>query len=693
MDQTTQRLMMAAAGGSDDPVYVEDVYWGQTRKGSGTYDSTYGTQIDLAGEGGMVIVKARSYANYQVFDTERGNNKHIYTDSPNQEGTTSNSLSFGSSGYTLGNTASSDNFNNSSLYYNDYVFRKCKGFFDIQVYSSGSSNTSGSIGNPNFKVFHDLGCKPGMIWIKRTNGSADWWVWHKGDGTGTYGYEGNLSGNGSLDQAGPLPRADVTDTYIKFAQGGGLFNDPHNYVAYFFADGDDTDAQVFGEDKDKPLLKMGTYTGNGNTPTIAGAKGPSVTVGFEPQFLLIKKVTGSGNMWIFVDDANAGGGGYFTNTQSILGFNETSDLGTSNVAMYDSTGFTIQGSSSNINTNGATYTYFAIRRPDPHVAKPVEDNVDLFTVDDGTAQGYFETNSKFNVDFAWTKRPASSEKWSMLGRKWQRKAWSTDSTGSEANWATSNSNFVFNLRSYQFGGTSLASTSRIAYMWRRSECFNVFTFRGNNSSNRAVPHGLTTTPRMIWIKPYTRLGGNPEPFNESSTFCFHYWSGVSNGSRAYSTLAGGNEFIDDGSQARKFGSTWPNTTNFYLGSGGEVNGGSGGNQEYYVAMVWSDKTGFQKVNYYYGSGSSSKTVTTGFQPRMIMIKCASHGSTDWLVFDTKHGITNGGNERPIALNRANPDTYWTSQDWIDISSTGFELKTSDGQVNGSGRRYVYLACA
>ena len=684
--------MMGAAGAGDDPVYVEDVYWGQTRKGSGTYDSTYGTQIDLAGEGGMVIVKARSYANYQVFDTERGNNKHIYTDSPNQEGTTSNSLSFGSSGYTLGNTASSNNFNNSSLYYNDYVFRKCKGFFDIQVYSSGSSNTSGSIGNPNFKVFHDLGCKPGMIWIKRTNGSSSWWVWHKGDGTGTYAYEGNLNGTGSLDQAGPLPRADVTDTYIKFAQGGGSFNDPHTYVAYFFADGDDTDAQVFGEDKDKPLLKMGTYTGNGVTPSISGGMGPSVNVGFEPQFLLIKKVTGTGNMWIFVDDANAGGGGYYTSIQSFLAFNETSNLSTSNVAMYDATGFTIQGSSSHFNTNGATYTYFAIRRPDPHVAKPVEDNVDLFTVDDGTAQGYFETNNKFNVDFAWTKRPASSEKWSMLGRKWQRKAWSTDSTGSEANWATDNSNYVFNLRSYQFGGTSLATTSRIAYMWRRSECFNVFTYRSTGDSNWAVPHGLTTTPRMIWIKPYTRLGGSPEPMNESSTFVFHYYSGVSNGSRAYSTLAGGNEFVDDGSQARKFGPTWPNTTNFYLGNGAEVNRG-GSNKEYYVAMVWSDKTGFQKVNYYTGNGSSSKTVTTGFQPRMIMIKCASHGSTDWLVFDTKHGITNGGNERPIALNRANPDTYWTSQDWIDVSSTGFELKTSDGLVNGSSRRYVYLACA
>jgi hypothetical protein len=692
MDQTTQRLMMGAAGASDDPVYVEDVYWGQTRKGSGTYDSTYGTQIDLAGEGGMVIVKARSYANYQVFDTERGNNKHIYTDTANQEGTTSNSLSFGSSGYTVGNTQSSNNFNNSSLYYNDYVFRKCKGFFDIQVYSSGSSNTSGSIGNPNFKVFHDLGCKPGMIWIKRTNGSSDWWVWHKGDGTGTYAYEGNLNGNGSLDQAGPLPRADVTDTYIKFAQGNGSFNDPHNYVAYFFADGDDTDAQVFGEDKDKPLLKMGTYTGNGVSPSISGGMGPSVNVGFEPQFLLIKKVTGSGNMWIFVDDANAGGGGYYTSIQALLGFNETSDLGTTNMAMYDSTGFTIQGNSSHFNTNGATYTYFAIRRPDPHVAKPVEDNVDLFTVDDGTAQGYFETNSKFNVDFAWTKRPASSEKWSMLGRKWQRKAWSTDYPDGEGNWATSNSNFVFNLRSYQFGGTSLASTSRIAYMWRRSECFNVFTYRGNGNSNRPVPHGLTTTPRMIWIRPYTRQGGSPEPMNESNTFVFHYYSGVSNGSRAYATTFGTGEFVDDGSQARKFGPTWPNTTNFYLGAHAEVNRG-GGNQEYYVAMVWSDKTGFQKVNYYYGSGSSSKTVTTGFQPRMIMIKCASHGSTDWLVFDTKHGITNGGNERPVALNRKNPDSYWTSKDWIDISSTGFELKTSDDQVNGSGRRYVYLACA
>ena len=76
-----------------------------------------------------------------------------------------------------------------------------------------------------------------------------------------------------------------------------------------------------------------------------------------------------------------------------------------------------------------------------------------------------------------------------------------------------------------------------------------------------------------------------------------------------------------------------------------------------------------------------------------MIKCASHGSTEWFVFDTKHGITNGGNERPLNLRRKFADTSYTNQDWIDISSTGFELKTSDNNVNASGRRYVYLACA
>jgi hypothetical protein len=269
----------------------------------------------------------------------------------------------------------------------------------------------------------------------------------------------------------------------------------------------------------------------------------------------------------------------------------------------------------------------------------------------------------------------------MMGRKWQGRSWRTDYPGGEGQWQSS-STYIFNNRSYQMGTSTIASTSRIAYMWRRSECFNVFTYKSSGDSNWAVPHGLTTTPLMIWIRPWTRGAGNPA-FYESNTFVFHYYSGE--GSDGYGTTMSDDKFR---SNSTKFGTNWPNNTNFYLGSSAEVN--RAGDYEYYVAMVWSNKTGYQHLGSYYGNSSSSNSISTGFQPRLIMIKCASH-SGEWFVFDTKHGITNGGNERPVNIRRNYAASSYTSQDWIDISSSGFQLKTSDNNVNASGRRYVYMA--
>ena len=134
MDQTTQRLMMGAAGGSDDPVYVEDVFFARTRKGTGNYESTFTTPpMDLVGEGGALWIKNKSSSHsWQIFDTERGANKHLNFSSQNQEGTTNNFPRFITNGYGTGEN-SSNNINNNSHYYVDYVLRRAPGFFDIII--------------------------------------------------------------------------------------------------------------------------------------------------------------------------------------------------------------------------------------------------------------------------------------------------------------------------------------------------------------------------------------------------------------------------------------------------------------------------------------------------------------------------------------------------------------------------------
>ena len=225
--------MLLGMGAIATKTYVDDIFSTYLFKGnSSTQTITNG--IDLS-QGGLVWSKTREGSdNHRLTDTVRGVNKTLSSDANFAEFSTSGvqgASQFNSNGFVSGLS--------HSLYNDDdivsWTFRKAKGFFDIQEYSSSSSNTSGSIGNPNFQVNHDLGCVPGMILIKRTDGTNDWFAWVRGK-------EGVLNSTGTLGASGALPLANVTSTYFKFAQGNSSYNDPYNYIAYIFAGGESTAA-------------------------------------------------------------------------------------------------------------------------------------------------------------------------------------------------------------------------------------------------------------------------------------------------------------------------------------------------------------------------------------------------------------------------------------------------------------------
>ena len=60
MDPITAKLMSAAGGAAADPIYVDDVFSCDAYQGNGSTQSI-ANGIDLAGEGGLVWVKAVSY--------------------------------------------------------------------------------------------------------------------------------------------------------------------------------------------------------------------------------------------------------------------------------------------------------------------------------------------------------------------------------------------------------------------------------------------------------------------------------------------------------------------------------------------------------------------------------------------------------------------------------------------------------
>ena len=103
-------------------------------------------------------------------------------------------------------------------------------------------------------------------------------------------------------------------------------------------------------------------------------------------------------------------------------------------------------------------------------------------------------------------------------------------------------------------------------------------------------------------------------------------------------------------------------------------------------MLFASVDGISSVGSYSGS-SSAVTVTTGFQPRFVIIK-NSTDSGDWFVLDTTRGW-GSGNDNYLMLQ----DT--DAQGSLDVgapTSTGFTVN-SVGGFNSSGQKYIYYAHA
>jgi hypothetical protein len=104
---------------------------------------------------------------------------------------------------------------------------------------------------------------------------------------------------------------------------------------------------------DESIIKCGNYTGN-------GATGQEINLGFEPQWVLVKR-TDSADDWNMQDMMR--GGFLRANTSEA----ELGGTGWFNVAgdnfFPTATGFQINTSGAEWNASGGNYIYIAIRRP------------------------------------------------------------------------------------------------------------------------------------------------------------------------------------------------------------------------------------------------------------------------------------------------------------------------------------------
>ena len=235
--------MLLGAGAVDTKTYVDDVFSTYLFTGNaGTQAINNG--IDLAGEGGLVWTKNRDSAfNHFLYDTERGVQKYLISDSNIDEQDVSTSLTaFNSNGFTLGANDYGNITNGNKA--TSWTFRKSPAFTIKEYSGTGSSQA----------ISHDLGSMPGLIIVKLTSSSGgDWTVWQRDLGTEPeLGQQKYLMLNRTNVAFGNAAKFSAAPTATTFSVGtsNDVNGNGNTYIAYIFAGGESTAATARSVDFD-----------------------------------------------------------------------------------------------------------------------------------------------------------------------------------------------------------------------------------------------------------------------------------------------------------------------------------------------------------------------------------------------------------------------------------------------------------
>jgi hypothetical protein len=646
------KALQSAAGNAAEATYIEDVFSTYLYTGNGS-TQTITNGIDLAGEGGMVWFKARtsggsSFTNHAIIDTVRGKNANGYysiypnlTDAQFSPTGSSDAVAtaVSSSGFTVGGNV---NVNYNTQTDASWTFRKAEKFFDVVTYTGNGVDPRA--------IPHSLGSVPGFIVVKRTNsGGSDWLVYHRSLATGKLL---SLNATAAAYTTNEFTTTPPTSTVFYVANSDAINGAGYTYVAYLFAH----DAGGFGDDGSENVISCGSYTGNGTT-------GLAVTLGYEPQWVMIKcSSAAQADGWIMVDNMR---GMDNTANRWLIANTSTPESSESPRIIPTATGFTL---SSNIavNTSGATYIYIAIRRGP---MKTPESGTEVFkpNIGNNVSGSGLIANAGFPVDLhleSFCDGSLSTLSFDRL--RGANQYVQTSSTAAETAGAGRS---LDNMQGWFYTGTYNFSTAACIYDFKRaSGFFDVVCYTGTGVA-RTVNHNLGVAPEMMLVKRRSAIDAWAVYFGDPTD---------------YLRLNDPQAAVDEIS---RWNDTAPTSTVFTVGTDTEVNTSS----ITYVNYLFASCPGVSKVGSYTGTAATQQ-INCGFTggARFVLIK-RTDSTGDWYVWDSARGIV-AGNDPYLLLNSTAAEV--TNTDYVDTYSAGFEISsTAPAAINASGGTFIFLAIA
>ena len=218
-----------------------------------------------------------------------------------------------------------------------------------------------------------------------------------------------------------------------------------------------------------------------------------------------------------------------------------------------------------------------------------------------------------------------------------------------------------------------------AYSFNQTSGFSIVQYTGAGGTPKRIAHGLGVQPKMFFIKRTNSTGSwgaLPQQYGTG-----HLYLNAPGGISNTNPLSGG---------------ALADTVNFSVSDSSDVNA-SGST---YIAYCFADVTGFSQMGSYIGNGSATDGPFnhTGFSPAFVMVKVVT--TTDsWMMYTNKIGATTGSDtgfnihSRLLEANGAGAEQSSGTNQGIDMFSNGFKLLEDNGNLNGSGQTYIYMAYA
>lgn len=643
--------MGAAGAGGGEKIYVEDVFSTYLYTGNNS-TQTITNGIDLAGKGGLVWIKGRSGATgHRLTDTARGATKSLESNSTTAEVTESTGLtSFSSTGFALGADA---DYSTNAATYASWTFRKAPKFFDVVTYTgNGSART----------IAHNLGSVPGCIIVKRTDSGDNWQVYHRSLANTEY-----IELNSTAAKATGTTRwnsTTPTSTVFSLGTDATVNASGGTYVAYLFAH----DAGGFGNAGTDSVVKCGSYTGT-------GSPGLAVTLGFEPQWVMVKNASSGSYMgWLMFDNMRGmavGDGDWYFYPHSSVG----EQGATSNYINPTATGFTLNNASQVINESGNTFIYIAIRRGPMKTPTDATKVFSPLTLN-GTTGTKLTTGFPVDMQISAVRTFTDSTSNNVVNDRMRGVSANTTGVSKKLNTATNQAESTPGTGSLFWDNTGfqfpffINGYSSIFYNFRRAPgFFDVVAYTGTGSAT-TVSHNLSVAPELMIIKKRSAANAWIVYANNDNT--------------DYLKLMESAATVDDNTI---WNDTSPTSSVFTVGTNDDVNG----NTATFIAYLFASCPSVSKVGSYTGTGTTLQ-INCGFTAgaRFVLIK-RTDSTGDWYTWDTARGIISG-NDPYLLLNST--ATEVTNTDYIDPYTAGFEISsTAPAAINANGGSFIFLAIA